>query len=67
MTAKETMACISKRLNGPCIAGSALGRKFDVPNRIIALAMKITRVTVLMVYPALSALGLFYIKIKIAH
>jgi hypothetical protein len=55
-TAKETTACIIDRLSGPCIAASALGRMFDVPNSIIALAMKITRGTVLMVYAALSAL-----------
>ena len=61
------MACISKRLNGPFIAGSALASMLDVPNSNIALAMKITRVTVLMVYLALSALGLVYLKIKVAH
>jgi hypothetical protein len=39
----------------------------DVPNSIIALAMKITRLTMLTVYLALSALGLVYVKIKVAH
>jgi hypothetical protein len=66
-TAKETTACMSNRLSGPFIAGSALGRKLDVPNSIIALAMKTTRLTMLMVYLALSALGLVYVKIKVSH
>jgi NAD(P)H-nitrite reductase large subunit len=54
--AKETTACIINRLSGPRIATSALGRMFDVPNSNIALAMKITRGKVLMVYAALSVL-----------
>jgi hypothetical protein len=66
-TARETMACISNRLSGPFIAGSALASMLDVPNSIIALAMKITRLTMLTVYLALSALGLVYVKIKVAH
>jgi hypothetical protein len=44
-----------------------LANMLDVPNSIIALAMKITGLTVLMVYLALSTLGLVYIKIKVAH
>jgi hypothetical protein len=55
-TAKETMACIINRLSGPRIATSALGSMFDVPNNNPALAMKITRGKVFMVYAALSAL-----------
>jgi hypothetical protein len=55
-TAKDTTACIIKRLRGALVAAFASGSMFEVPNSNIALPMKIIRGKILMVYAALSAL-----------